>query len=64
VQPVDSGNPCDTTSRMFDATVCNNMYVPKGAAPQTLTSWLNANGTMLAVGAGVSLLMLMLTRGR
>ena len=30
------------------------------AAPGTLTAWMNANGTLLAVGAGVSLLLLML----
>ena len=61
---VDSGNVCDTTSKMFNATICNNLYAATPTATQSLTTWMNANGTMLAVGAGVSLLMLMLSRGR
>lgn len=45
--PVDSGNVCDSTSRMFDPNLCNTLYVPK----TSLTSWLNTNSTMVAVGA-------------
>jgi hypothetical protein len=59
---VDTLNPCDTTSKMFDATVCNNMYLPKAGTSGTLTAWLNANSTMVAVGAGALLLLAFMGR--
>ena len=46
--PVDSGNVCDGASKMFDANLCNNLYVPK---TQTLTQWMNANSTTVMIGA-------------
>jgi hypothetical protein len=49
---------------MFNAAICNNLYAATPTSTQTLTAWMNANGTLLAVSAGVSLLMLMLSRGR
>jgi hypothetical protein len=62
---VDSGNVCDTTSKMFDAKLCNNLYVPAtstaAASTSTLTSFLNANSTYVVIGA-VALLALLVTR--
>jgi hypothetical protein len=60
VQPVDTGNVCDTTSKMFDAKICNNLYA--GTSSSTFTSWMNANGTLLAVGAGALLLLAFMGR--
>ena len=41
----DSGNVCDTTSAMFDATLCNNLYVPatdSGNVCDTTSKMFNA----------------------
>jgi hypothetical protein len=47
---------------MFDANVCNNLYVPKSGA-SSITAMLNANSTPLLLAAG-GLLLLMMMKGR
>src|ERR1035437_5964682 len=60
--PVDSGNVCDGASKMFDANLCNNLYVPKA---QTLTQWMNANSTTVMIGGlGFLALVLVMKAGR
>jgi hypothetical protein len=59
---VDSGNVCDTTSKMFNAALCNTLYVPAASTGTTLTAWMNANSTLLAVSAASLLLMAFMGR--
>ena len=58
----DSGNVCDTTSKMFDTTLCNKLYVP-ATTPTTLTAWLNTNSTMVVVAAAAFFGLMMLSKG-
>jgi branched-subunit amino acid transport protein len=58
----DSGNVCDTTSKMFNAAACNKLYVP-ATTPTTLTAWLNTNSTMVVIGAVAFFALMIVAKG-
>lgn len=49
-QAVDSGNVCDSTSKMFAPSICNTLY---SGGSGSITSWLNTNSTSVMIAAAV-----------